>query len=153
MTGGTSHVPAVRALFDRRFGAERIHIGDAFRSVASGLALLALDRQRAPRSRPEASRPPCPAGHGGATSRDRGTAPEITGAPTMSSDADLLADRRSLRRKLTLWRLLAVLGVLVVAVVAGLAWSGQRARARSRRPISRASPFPASSRATGARST
>ncbi|TCR64246.1 Hsp70 family protein [Bosea sp. BK604] len=47
MTGGTSHVPAVRALFDRRFGAERVHIGDAFRSVASGLALLALDRQRA----------------------------------------------------------------------------------------------------------
>ena len=47
MTGGTSHVPAVRALFDRRFGAQRIHIGDAFRSVASGLALLALDRERA----------------------------------------------------------------------------------------------------------
>jgi hypothetical chaperone protein len=48
MTGGTSHVPAVRALFDRRFGAQRIHVGDAFRSVASGLALLALDRARAP---------------------------------------------------------------------------------------------------------
>ncbi|CAN5182154.1 Hsp70 family protein [soil metagenome] len=47
MTGGTSHVPAVRELFDRRFGAGRIHIGDAFRSVASGLALLALDRTRA----------------------------------------------------------------------------------------------------------
>jgi hypothetical chaperone protein len=47
MTGGTSHVPAVRALFDRRFGADRVHVGDAFRSVASGLALLALDRQRA----------------------------------------------------------------------------------------------------------
>ena len=47
MTGGTSHVPAVRALFDRRFGASRVHIGDAFRSVASGLALLALDRARA----------------------------------------------------------------------------------------------------------
>jgi len=46
MTGGTSHVPAVRALFDRRFGAGRIHVGDAFRSVASGLALLALDRAR-----------------------------------------------------------------------------------------------------------
>lgn len=43
----------------------------------------------------------------------------------MPSDADLLADRRSLRRKLTLWRLLAVLGVIVVAVVAGLAWSGR----------------------------
>jgi hypothetical chaperone protein len=47
MTGGTSHVPSVRALFDRRFGPERVHIGDAFRSVASGLALIARDRQRA----------------------------------------------------------------------------------------------------------
>jgi len=47
MTGGTSYVPAVRALFDRRFGAARVHIGDAFRSVASGLALLALDRAQA----------------------------------------------------------------------------------------------------------
>ncbi|CAH1656924.1 MULTISPECIES: Hsp70 family protein [unclassified Chelatococcus] len=47
ITGGTSHVPSVRALFDRRFGRERIHVGDAFRSVASGLALIALDRQRA----------------------------------------------------------------------------------------------------------
>ena len=44
MTGGTSHVPAVRALFDRRFPREAIHVGDAFRSVAGGLALLALDR-------------------------------------------------------------------------------------------------------------
>mgnify|MGYP003579769376 FL=1 len=47
MTGGTSHVPAVRALFDRRFGADRVHVGGAFRSVASGLALLSLDRARA----------------------------------------------------------------------------------------------------------
>jgi hypothetical chaperone protein len=46
MTGGTSYVPAVRALFDRRFGAAKVHIGDAFRSVAGGLALLALDRAR-----------------------------------------------------------------------------------------------------------
>jgi protease-4 len=43
----------------------------------------------------------------------------------MSSDADLLADRRSLRRKLTLWRLLAVVGVIAAAVVAGLAWTGR----------------------------
>jgi hypothetical chaperone protein len=47
MTGGTSHVPGVRALFDRRFGADRIHVGDAFRSVASGLALIARDRAAA----------------------------------------------------------------------------------------------------------
>ena len=47
MTGGTSYVPAVRSLFDRRFGAGKVHIGDAFRSVASGLALLARARARA----------------------------------------------------------------------------------------------------------
>ncbi|MFN3671179.1 MAG: signal peptide peptidase SppA [Bosea sp. (in: a-proteobacteria)] len=43
----------------------------------------------------------------------------------MSSDADLLADRRSLRRKLTLWRFLAALGVVAIAVIAGLVWSGR----------------------------
>ena len=43
----------------------------------------------------------------------------------MSPDADLLADRRSLRRKLSLWRVLAVLGVVVALVVGGLAWSGR----------------------------
>ncbi len=43
LTGGTSFVPAVRALFARRFPAERLHQGDAFQSVASGLALLAAD--------------------------------------------------------------------------------------------------------------
>lgn len=44
LTGGTSYVPAVRALFMERFDAARIHIGDAFQSVASGLALMAADR-------------------------------------------------------------------------------------------------------------
>jgi hypothetical chaperone protein len=44
MTGGTSHVPAVRKLFTDRFGDERIHTGNAFQSVASGLALVARDR-------------------------------------------------------------------------------------------------------------
>ena len=48
MTGGTSYVPAVRNIFNRRFGADKIHIGNAFQSVASGLALLALDRANAP---------------------------------------------------------------------------------------------------------
>ncbi len=43
LTGGTSFVPAVRALFARRFPAERLHQGDAFQSVASGLALMAAD--------------------------------------------------------------------------------------------------------------
>jgi hypothetical chaperone protein len=47
MTGGTSFVPAVRALFTNRFGEERVHTGNAFQSVASGLALLARDRAMA----------------------------------------------------------------------------------------------------------
>ncbi|MGO4667240.1 signal peptide peptidase SppA [Bosea sp. 2RAB26] len=55
----------------------------------------------------------------------------------MSSDADLLADRRNLRRKLTLWRLLAVLGVIAAAVVAGLAWSGNAPGSTSRAHIAR----------------
>lgn len=55
----------------------------------------------------------------------------------MPSDADLLADRRSLRRKLTLWRLLAVLGVVTVAVVAGLAWSGRQPGSLSSAHIAR----------------
>lgn len=43
----------------------------------------------------------------------------------MSSDADLLADRRSLRRKLSLWRLLALFGVVALVVGGALAWSGR----------------------------
>lgn len=41
LTGGTSLVPAVRRIFERRFGADRISTGDEFTSVASGLALRA----------------------------------------------------------------------------------------------------------------
>jgi hypothetical chaperone protein len=44
LTGGTSFVPSVRALFLERFDAARIHTGDAFQSVASGLALMAAER-------------------------------------------------------------------------------------------------------------
>jgi hypothetical chaperone protein len=46
MTGGTSFVPAVRQVFARRFGAEKLRFGDAFASVACGLALIAADRAR-----------------------------------------------------------------------------------------------------------
>lgn len=46
LTGGTSFVPAVRRLFLERFGEARVHVGDAFQSVASGLALIAADRAR-----------------------------------------------------------------------------------------------------------
>jgi hypothetical chaperone protein len=42
LTGGSSFVPSVRALFEQRFGAERIASGSEFTSVAKGLALRAL---------------------------------------------------------------------------------------------------------------
>jgi hypothetical chaperone protein len=41
LTGGTSFVPAVRRIFDARFGRERIRTGHEFTSVAMGLALKA----------------------------------------------------------------------------------------------------------------
>jgi hypothetical chaperone protein len=43
MTGGSSFVPAVRHLFETRFGAARIRSGGELTSVAKGLALRALD--------------------------------------------------------------------------------------------------------------
>ncbi len=46
LTGGTSFVPAVRRLFERRFGPERVSGGGEFVSVAEGLALIARDRLR-----------------------------------------------------------------------------------------------------------
>jgi hypothetical chaperone protein len=46
MTGGSSFVPAVRRLFEARFGAARIRGGGELTSVAKGLALRALDVQR-----------------------------------------------------------------------------------------------------------
>jgi hypothetical chaperone protein len=45
MTGGSSFVPAVRRLFEERFGAARLRSGDELTSVAKGLALRALDRR------------------------------------------------------------------------------------------------------------
>jgi len=43
LTGGSSLVPAVRALFATRFGDGRVQAGDELVSVASGLALRALE--------------------------------------------------------------------------------------------------------------
>ena len=40
LTGGTSFVPAVRRLFEVRFGADRVTTGGEFVSVAEGLALM-----------------------------------------------------------------------------------------------------------------
>src|SRR5207249_9917242 len=43
LTGGSSLVPAVRRIFDERFGREKITSGSEFTSVAKGLALRALE--------------------------------------------------------------------------------------------------------------
>lgn len=50
LTGGTSFVPSVRRLFVERFGPGKVKAGNAFQSVASGLALAAADAGR--RARP-----------------------------------------------------------------------------------------------------
>ena len=39
LTGGTAYVPCIRNLLKKKFGADKIRQGDAFISVASGLAL------------------------------------------------------------------------------------------------------------------
>jgi hypothetical chaperone protein len=44
LTGGSSLVPAVRAIFRRRFAAERIETGAELESIASGLALIGRER-------------------------------------------------------------------------------------------------------------
>ena len=41
LTGGSSLVPAVRRIFEHRFGHDRVRAGNEFTSVASGLALRA----------------------------------------------------------------------------------------------------------------
>ncbi len=43
LTGGSSFVPAVRKIFEARFGEQRIRGGNEFTSVARGLALKAKD--------------------------------------------------------------------------------------------------------------
>jgi hypothetical chaperone protein len=43
LTGGTSFMPAVRRIFETRFGHERVRTGNEFTSVASGLALRARE--------------------------------------------------------------------------------------------------------------
>ncbi len=48
MTGGTSLVPAVRKLFERRFGDGRVAGGGEFVSVAEGLALMGRDASQPP---------------------------------------------------------------------------------------------------------
>ncbi len=42
LTGGSSFVPAVRRIFERRFGADRLDAGNEFVSIANGLATIGL---------------------------------------------------------------------------------------------------------------
>ena len=42
LTGGTSFVPAVRRIFERRFGVDRVEAGNEFVSIANGLATIGL---------------------------------------------------------------------------------------------------------------
>jgi hypothetical chaperone protein len=46
LTGGSSFVPAVRRIFETRFGKGRIRSGNEFTSVAHGLALRAAEKLR-----------------------------------------------------------------------------------------------------------
>jgi hypothetical chaperone protein len=48
VTGGSSFVPAVRRIFEARFGEKRIRGGNEFTSVARGLALKAMDLRTSP---------------------------------------------------------------------------------------------------------
>jgi len=43
LTGGSSFIPAVRSVFETRFGADRLADGENFQSVAFGLALIGLE--------------------------------------------------------------------------------------------------------------
>ena len=43
LTGGSSLIPAIRNLFERRFGQERIATGDELTSIAHGLALIGTE--------------------------------------------------------------------------------------------------------------
>ena len=44
LTGGTSFVPAVRRIFETRFGKKKIKAGGEFTSVARGLALIGAEQ-------------------------------------------------------------------------------------------------------------
>ena len=57
LTGGTSLVPAVRRIFEQRFGEQRIRTGNEFISVARGLALRAEEALRLKDSSPQLPSP------------------------------------------------------------------------------------------------
>jgi hypothetical chaperone protein len=48
LTGGSSLVPAVRAIFSSRFGDAALETGGEFDSIASGLAMIGAQDDPAP---------------------------------------------------------------------------------------------------------
>jgi hypothetical chaperone protein len=48
LTGGSSLIPAVRRVFETRFGTQRLADGENFQSVAFGLALIGLEDDLVP---------------------------------------------------------------------------------------------------------
>ncbi len=48
LTGGSSFVPAVRAIFEARFGAAKLATGSELESIATGLALIGSEQDLAP---------------------------------------------------------------------------------------------------------
>ena len=48
LTGGSSYLPVIRRLFERRFGAGRIETGDQLVSIAAGLALIGQEQDLGP---------------------------------------------------------------------------------------------------------
>src|SRR5689334_12113257 len=55
------------------------------------------------------------------TGGERVALPDHRGRTSMSLDADTIVDRRRMRRKLTVWRVLAVLLAVIAVVAAGVA--------------------------------
>jgi hypothetical chaperone protein len=43
LTGGSSFVPAVRGIFERRFGAQKLESGAELVSIATGLSLIGAE--------------------------------------------------------------------------------------------------------------
>jgi hypothetical chaperone protein len=48
LTGGSSFVPAVRRLFETRFGLPKISAGAELESIAAGLSLIAAEPDLGP---------------------------------------------------------------------------------------------------------
>jgi hypothetical chaperone protein len=48
LTGGSSYLPVIRRLFERRFGAEKLETGDQLVSIAAGLALIGEEEDLSP---------------------------------------------------------------------------------------------------------